>query len=113
MNYVNCNKADLEKEYAALAAKYEEVKGKGLKLNMARGKPGEDQLNLSRPLLDVLNSSTDCITAHGADCRNYGELAGIDECKSFFAVISKKFTARFNSTKKQRNMGLFFSTYFS
>lgn len=87
MNYVNCNKEDLEKEYAALVAEYEEVKGKGLKLNMARGKPGEDQLNLSRPLLDVINSSTDCITAHGADCRNYGELAGIDECKNFFAEI--------------------------
>lgn len=87
MNYVNCNKKDLEKEYAALVAEYEEVKGKGLKLNMARGKPGEDQLNLSRPLLDVINSSTDCITAHGADCRNYGELAGIDECKNFFAEI--------------------------
>lgn len=40
MNYVNCNKEDLEKEYAALVAEYEEVKGKGLKLNMARGKPG-------------------------------------------------------------------------
>ena len=87
MNYVNCNKEELEKEYAALVAEYEEVKGKGLKLNMARGKPGEDQLNLSRPLLDVINSSTDCITAHGADCRNYGELAGIDECKNFFAEI--------------------------
>ena len=87
MNYVNCNKEDLEKEYATLVAEYEEVKGKGLKLNMARGKPGEDQLNLSRPLLDVINSSTDCITAHGADCRNYGELAGIDECKNFFAEI--------------------------
>ena len=87
MNYVNCNKEDLEKEYAALVAEYEEVKGKGLKLNMARGKPCEDQLNLSRPLLDVINSSTDCITAHGADCRNYGELAGIDECKNFFAEI--------------------------
>ena len=35
MNYVNCNKKDLEKEYAALVAEYEEVKGKGLKLNMA------------------------------------------------------------------------------
>ena len=52
MNYVNCNKEDLEKEYAALVAEYEEVKGKGLKLNMARGKPCEDQLNLSRPLLE-------------------------------------------------------------
>ena len=59
MNYVNCNKKDLEKEYAALVAEYEEVKGKGLKLNMARGKPGEDQLTLTRPLLAVINSSTD------------------------------------------------------
>ena len=67
MNYVNCNKEDLEKEYAALVAEYEEVKGKGLKLNMARGKPGEDQLNLSRPLLDVINSRT--IQIGRASCR--------------------------------------------
>jgi len=51
---------------------------------MARGKPGAEQLELSRPLLDVLNSESDCITESGVDCRNYGELLGIPEARKLF-----------------------------
>ena len=68
-----------ELEYA-----YFRLKGKGLKLNMARGKPGADQLALSMPMLDVLNSESDCFDASGVDCRNYGELPGISEARELF-----------------------------
>ena len=74
MNYLNCGREELEKEYAALTKEYEDVKGKGLKLNMARGKPGKEQLDLSLGLLDVLNSKSDFVGADGMDCRNYGVL---------------------------------------
>lgn len=87
MNYLNCGKEELEKEYAALAKKYEDVKGKGLKLNMARGKPGKEQLDLSLGLLDVLNSKSDFVGTDGMDCRNYGVLDGIDECRKLFGDI--------------------------
>lgn len=87
MNYLNCGKEELEKEYAALAKEYEDVKGKGLKLNMARGKPGKEQLDLSLGLLDVLNSKSDFVGADGMDCRNYGVLEGIDECRKLFGDI--------------------------
>lgn len=87
MNYLNCGKEELEKEYAALAKEYEDVKGKGLKLNMARGKPGKEQLDLSLGLLDVLNSKSDFVGIDGMDCRNYGVLEGIDECRKLFGDI--------------------------
>ena len=62
-------------------------KAKGLSLNMTRGKPGADQLDLSMPMLDVLNSSSDCRTEDGVDCRNYGELSGILEAKKLFGAF--------------------------
>ena len=87
MNYLNCGREELEKEYAVLAKEYEDVKGKGLKLNMARGKPGKEQLDLSLDLLDVLNSKSDFIGSDGMDCRNYGVLEGIEECRKLFGDI--------------------------
>lgn len=70
-------KAELEKALA-------QYKAKGLKLNMARGKPGSDQLDLSTPMLDTLNSKSDFKAENGIDCRNYGELAGIPEARKLF-----------------------------
>ena len=48
---------------------------------MSRGKPSREQLNISMALMDVLNSSTDLKDEDGVDCRNYGVLDGIPECK--------------------------------
>ena len=87
MNYLNSSREDIKKEYESLLAQYEDVKGKGLNLNMARGKPSKEQLDLSLELLDVLNSKSNFVGADGMDCRNYGILEGIDECRQFFGEI--------------------------
>lgn len=87
MNYLNCNRQELEKEYSSLRKQFEDVKGKGLKLNMARGKPGKEQLDLSLGLLDAVNSSSDFVGADGMDCRNYGILKGIEECRRLFGEM--------------------------
>lgn len=87
MNYLNCNNEEIEKEYSQLCSDYENVKGKGLKLNMARGKPGKAQLDLSLSLLDILNSKSEFIGENGLDCRNYGAFEGIDECRKLFGNI--------------------------
>ena len=87
MEYLNCSAQELEKEYASLKKQYEDEKGKGLSLNMARGKPGKAQLDLSLGMLDVINSSSEFVGADGMDCRNYGILKGIDECRRLFAEI--------------------------
>ncbi len=71
-------KAKLEKEYA-------DVKGRGLKLDMSRGKPGASQLALTMPMLDVINSHSDMHTKLGNDTRNYGDLDGIGECRRLLA----------------------------
>jgi len=68
-----------------LMTEYEEAKGKGLKLDMSRGKPGASQLMLSMPMLDVINSASDMKTVLGNDTRNYGDLDGIGECRRLMA----------------------------
>ena len=70
-----------------LEKKYEEVKALGLSLDMSRGKPGADQLDLSVDMLSVMTTAEDCIGENGFDCRNYGVLDGIPECKKLFAEL--------------------------
>ncbi len=87
MDYLKSDKHMLEKEYSSLEKLFEETKGKKLSLNMARGKPGKEQLDLSLGLLDVINSKSDFIGEDGMDCRNYGVLKGIDECRRLFGEM--------------------------
>ncbi|MEG1504973.1 MAG: aminotransferase, partial [Lachnospiraceae bacterium] len=68
-----------------LEAQYEDVKGKGLKLDMSRGKPATAQLDLAMGMMDVLNSDSDLKCKEGVDCRNYGVLDGIKEAKQLLA----------------------------
>ena len=81
------NKTDLAKYYADLKEKYEQYKAMGLNLDMSRGKPCKEQLDLSAKILTILNDSEDCISKDGTDCRNYGVLAGIVEAREMFAEL--------------------------
>ena len=84
-NFLSMNQSELAEAKEELQRKFQKFKDCELSLNMARGKPGADQLELSLPLLDVLNSRSDCHDASGLDCRNYGELLGIPEARKLFA----------------------------
>ena len=64
-----------------LKAKYHDFQGRDLRLDMSRGKPSVDQLDLSMGMMDVLSSNDDLTCEDGTDCRNYGGLTGIDEAK--------------------------------
>ena len=66
---------------------FEDVKGKGLKLDMSRGKPAVTQLNMSMDMFDVLNSESDMKCEDGTDVRNYGVLDGIPEAKKLMGDI--------------------------
>ena len=68
-----------------LEAQFAEVKAKGLKLDMSRGKPSKAQLDLSMGMMDVLTSDSDLICEERVDCRNYGVLDGIKEAKQLLA----------------------------
>ncbi len=83
--YQELSKEELLALREELHAAYEDVKGKGLKLDMSRGKPGVSQLALSMPMLDVINSDSDMKTVLGNDTRNYGDLDGIGECRRLLA----------------------------
>lgn len=64
-----------------LKQQYGQKKALGLKLDMSRGKPCTEQLDLSRGLMDVLNGDSDYVTEEGIDVRNYGGLVGISEAR--------------------------------
>ncbi len=85
--YQSMTKAELQTEKASLQAEFDRFKAQGLKLDMSRGKPGSEQLALSMPMLDVLNSQSVIKADDGTDCRNYGVLDGIPEAKKLFAEL--------------------------
>lgn len=80
-SYQEMSKEELLQEKASLEAAYKNYAKSGLKLDMSRGKPSAEQLDLSMGMMDVLNSSTDLSCEDGTDCRNYGVLDGIQEAK--------------------------------
>ena len=69
-----------------LLKQFETYKAQKLNINMARGKPCPEQLNLSLPMLDIMNSKSNCFD-EDIDCRNYSALEGIPDCKKLFADI--------------------------
>ncbi len=84
-SYREMDKNELLTAKAALEEKYKEEQAKGLKLNMARGKPGASQLDLAMGMLDVVNSEADMRTVLGNDTRNYGDIDGIGESRRLMA----------------------------
>lgn len=85
-SYENMSKQELLTEKEKLQKEYDEFKSRGLKLDMSRGKPGSEQLDLSLDMLTVLNSEEQCVV-NGVDCRNYGILDGIPSMKAIFADL--------------------------
>lgn len=84
--YIEYTKEEREAELKKLYAEYEEEKAKGYSLNMARGVPAPNQLDLSMDMLSLPPESL-IHSRKGTDVRNYGELAGVDEAKELFAEL--------------------------
>lgn len=85
--YLDRTAAELDAEYASLKEAYDRYKAMGLNLDMSRGKPSNDQLELSMELLDTLTADSSLISENGLDCRNYGGPDGIPEVRRLFADI--------------------------
>lgn len=83
--YKEMSKEELRALQVELKAQYEKLKEQGIKLDMSRGRPGADQLDLSAPMLDLLTSKVAFEGADGMDIRNYGVLDGIMEARELFA----------------------------
>ena len=70
-----------------LLLQYEEAKGKGLKLDMSRGKPAAEQLDMTMPMMDIFNRNFDMRDEQGVDVRNYGYLEGILGARSLLGSM--------------------------
>lgn len=83
-SYLEMTREELLEEKERLEAEYKKVKALGLNLNMARGKPSPEQMDLSMGMFDLIDSKTALISG-GTDCRNYGDVDGIAEAKELMA----------------------------
>ncbi|MCL2109319.1 MAG: aminotransferase class I/II-fold pyridoxal phosphate-dependent enzyme [Oscillospiraceae bacterium] len=83
--YTNLSREELSALKTRLEAEYEALKSKGLALDMSRGKPSREQLDLANEMLavDLGDYKSEC----GFDCRNYGLLDGIDEAKRLMSPL--------------------------
>jgi len=86
-SYKEMSKEELAALKTELEKAYEDAKGKGLKLDMSRGKPSAAQLDMTMPIMDVLNAESDLKTEAGVDCRNYGVMDGIPEAKALMGAM--------------------------
>lgn len=85
-SYQEMTAAERSAELAAAKAEYEAIRAEGRKLDMARGKPNYQQLDLSMGLLSI--DPAELVTAaDGTDIRNYGVLAGLPECRRLFGDL--------------------------
>jgi aspartate/methionine/tyrosine aminotransferase len=78
--------ADLHALRRQVRADYDAFRGRGLKLDMTRGKPASDQLDLAEPML-TLPGNRDHFSEAGDDVRNYGVLQGLPEARALFAPL--------------------------
>jgi len=76
-----------KQELERLTSVYEGYKAEKLSLDISRGKPSKEQLDLSMPMLDVLHSTMDYMSENGLDTRNYGCLDGLPEAKRLMADV--------------------------
>lgn len=85
--YCDMSKEQLLAEHENLLSQYNALKAKGLNLDMSRGKPSADQLNLSDDMLTNIPTLKDVFSETGLDTRNYGVLEGLPECRKFFSAL--------------------------
>ena len=77
----------LKSEFASVKKEYDRFKDMNLSLDMSRGKPGKDNMDLSEKMFDLVGNDSGFKNIDGIDCRNYGGLDGLTELKNLFASI--------------------------
>ncbi len=87
MEYGLLSRQELEQEKQEVQQQYDAFKAQGLKLNMARGKPSPEQLDLSMDMLNMLTSDSNMIASTGDDLRNYGMPEGLPELRAILAQM--------------------------
>ncbi len=89
IQYKDLGKEQLQKLISELEVEFQGLQNENLQLDLSRGRPSVEQLDLSNPLLDVVNSKSEFTDSTGMDARNYGAIEGIPEVKQFMADFSE------------------------
>ena len=87
MTYLQMSREELEKQFSRIETEYNKIKSEGLSLDLSRGKPGREQLDLMTDMLTCISRDEDCFSENGTDCRNYGVLDGLPEAKRLFGEL--------------------------
>ena len=86
-DYLKMSRQELLTEFSKVKAEYEQLRALHLSLDMSRGKPGADNMDLSEEMFDLVGNDTGFKNIDGIDCRNYGGLDGLKELKTLFSGI--------------------------
>ncbi len=86
-DYFKMSKEELKSELTNVRAEYERLRSMHLSLDMSRGKPGFDNMDLSEEMFDLVGNDTGFKNISGIDCRNYGGLDGLTELKNLFGSL--------------------------
>ena len=86
-DYLKMSREELAEEFKAVRHEYEHLRALHLSLDMSRGKPGFDNMDLSGEMFDLVGNDTGFKNISGIDCRNYGGLDGLTELKTLFGKI--------------------------
>lgn len=86
-SYLSMTESEQQQEFSAIQKEYQHLTTLGLGLDMSRGKPGLEQMDLSRRIFDLVGNPLGFKNKDGIDCRNYGGLDGLSELKELFAGI--------------------------
>jgi len=84
--YAQLSPEERRGEYARLRTEFDALKARGLSLNMARGKPSKDQVDLVNDIFQLMQDPQDYLS-DGIDVRNYGEMTGLPAARRLFADI--------------------------
>ena len=87
MNYFQMTSEQLMAEKSKIDAQYEALKSRELSLDLSRGKPCKEQVDLVMDMLTCISTVEDCTSESGLDCRNYGLLDGLPETKRLFSEL--------------------------
>ena len=88
MTYLQMTRKELQSEYKRVRDEYDRICARGLKLDLSRGKPSAEQLDLSEGMLAHPLTGAECITEDGIDCRNYGLFEGLPGIRRLFADLT-------------------------
>ncbi len=86
-DYLKMTNSELEKEFEAIKSEYEALRALHLSLDMSRGKPSAENMDISQKMFDLVGNTTGFKNIDGIDCRNYGGLDGLKELKKLFSKI--------------------------